>query len=112
MLLRTRHLAVLVSFRVLVALGLILVPQLGYATPSTPQFVQEEEEKEKEQEQKRADSSRHTPPPLPRSPRTALGRSEGLLDLAQLSRIASDAGLGRAAALDHFRNGLGTPPRC
>ncbi len=105
---RARHLAVLVSFRVLVALGLALVPQLSYATPGVlPQPIQEEEEKE--QEQKRSDGSRHALRPLPRSPRSTATQYHNLMDS---SRVQSDAGLGRAASIDPFRNGLGTPPRC
>jgi hypothetical protein len=107
---RPRNIAVSVTLRVLVALGLVFVPQLAYATPGVlPQPVQEEEEKE--QEQKRAEGSRHVAGPLPRNPRSPLARSNDLPD-STCVRASSDAGLGRAATVDHFRNGLGTPPRC
>jgi hypothetical protein len=95
--------------RVLIAFGLILVPQLGYAAPTAvPQPVQEEEEKERES--KRSEGSRHstTPPPRPRSAASTSHR----FTTAHSARSDSDAVLRRAASLDHFRNGLGAPPRC
>lgn len=101
------------ALRVLVAVALLLSPAftrpasaIVNAVPLLP--VQEENEEEKTGEEANAKELASSRPDR----RVQAPASYGVLQPPPSSVFVRHSALPRAAVLDHFRNGLGTPFRC